>query len=65
MNAIIYSGEYEALTKRLDTVERALAWLDASGRRFTSAAGDLIEEQTSLIRRLLQIEDLTAYDTLD
>jgi len=65
MNAIIYHTEYAFLTKRLDAVERTLAWLESRGRRFTRTARELNQEQVDLGRRLLQIEDLTAYDELD
>jgi hypothetical protein len=61
-NAIIYQAEYAFLTKRLDAVERTLAWLESRGRRFTRPAPDLTQQQADLGRRLLQIEDLTAYD---
>lgn len=61
-NAIIYQAEYAFLTKRLDAVERTLAWLESRGRRFTRPARDLTQQQADLGRRLLQIEDLTAYD---
>ena len=65
MNAMIYQAEYAFLTKRLDTVDRLLAWLESKGRRFTRTARDLTQEQANLARRLLQIEDLTAYDEID
>jgi len=65
MNAIIYQAEYAFLTKRLDAVERTLAWLESRGRRFTRTARELSQEQVDLGRRLLQIEDLTAYEELD
>ena len=65
MNAMIYQAEYAFLTKRLDTVDRLLAWLDSKGRRFTRTARELAQEQADLGRRLLQIEDLTAYDEID
>jgi len=65
MNAIIYQAEYAFLTKRLDAVERTIAWLESRGCRFTRTARDLTQEQVDLGRRLLQIEDLTAYDKLD
>ena len=61
-NAIIYQAEYAFLTKRLDAVERTLAWLESRGRRFTRPARDLTQQQADLGRRLLQIEHLTAYD---
>lgn len=64
MNAIIYQAEYTFLTKRLDAVERTLAWLESRGRRFTRTARELSQDQVDLSRRLLQIEDLTAYDEL-
>jgi len=65
VNAIIYQAEHVFLTKRLDTVEWTLAWLNSRGRRFTQNARDLTHEQADLDRWLLQIEDLTAYDELD
>ena len=65
MNAMIYQAEYAFLTKRLDTVDRLLAWLESKGRRFTSTARDLAQEQADLARRLQQIEDLTGYDEID
>ena len=65
MNAITYQAEYAFLTKRLDTVEGTLAWLESRDRRFTRIARDLTQEQAGLGRRLLQIEDLTAYDEAD
>ena len=64
-NAIIYQADYAFLTKRLEAVERTLAWLESRGRRFTRPARDLTQEQADLGRRLLQIEDLTAYDEVD
>ena len=64
-NAIIYQAEYAFLTKRLDAVERTLAWIESRGRRFTRPARDLTQEQADLGRRLLQIEDLPAYDEVD
>ena len=65
MNTMIYQAEYAFLTKRLDTVERLLAWFESKGRRFTRTARDLAQEQANLARRLLQIEDLNAYDEID
>ena len=65
MNAIIYQAEYAFLTKRLDTVDRTLAWLETKGRRFTRLARELAREQSDLARRLMHIEDLTAYDLID
>lgn len=65
MNAITYQAEYAFLTKRLDAVERTVDWLESRGRRFTRTAPDLTQEQADLGRRLLQIEDLTAYDKHD
>ena len=65
MNAMIYQAEYAFLTKRLDTVDRLLAWLESKGCRFTRTARDLTQEQANLARRLLQIEDLNAYDEID
>ena len=65
MNAIIYQAEYAFLTKRLDTIDRMLAWLEAKGRRFTRCARELAQEQSNLARRLMHIEELTAYDTVD
>ena len=65
MNAMIYQAEYAFLTKRLDAVDRLLAWPESKGRRFTRTARDLAQEQADLARRLLQIEELTAYDEVD
>ena len=65
MNAIIYQAEYAFLTTRLDTIDRTLARLEAKGRRFTRTARELAQEQADLARRLMHIEDLTAYDTID
>ena len=65
MNAMIYQAEYAFLTKRLDTVDRLLGWLERKGRRFTRTARERAQEQADLARRLLQIEDLTAYDEID
>jgi hypothetical protein len=65
MNAIIYQAEYAFLTKRLDAIERTLAWLESRGRRFNRTARDLTQEQANIGQRLMQIEDLTAYDELD
>jgi len=65
VNAMIYQAEYAFLTQRLDTVDRLLAWLDSKGRRFTRTTRDLAQEQANLAHRLLQIEDLTAYDEID
>jgi len=65
VNAMIYQAEYAFLTKRLDTVDRLLAWLESKGCRFTRTARDLTQEQANLARRLLQIEDLNAYDEID
>ena len=65
MNAIIYQAEYTFLTKRLDTIDRTMAWLEAKGRRFTRTARELDQEQADLARRLMHIEDLTAYDAVD
>ena len=65
MNAMIYQAEYAFLTKRLDTVDRLLAWVESKGCRFTRTARDLTQEQANLARRLLQIEDLTAYEEID
>ena len=64
-NAIIYHAEYAFLTKRLDTIGRTLAWLEAKGRRFTRTARELVQEQSDLARRLMHVEDLTEYDTID
>ncbi len=64
-NAIIYQAEYAFLTKRLDAVEWTLAWLEGRGCRFTRPARDLTQEQADLRRRLLQIDELTAYDEVD
>ncbi|MBC7495614.1 MAG: hypothetical protein H7243_00420 [Sphingomonadaceae bacterium] len=65
MNAMIYQAEYAFLTTRLDNVDRLLAWLESKGRRFIRTARDLAQEQAEYARRLLQIEDLTAYDEID
>ena len=65
MNAIIYQAEYTFLMKRLDTIDRTLAWLEAKGCKFTRTARELVQEQADLARRLMHIEDLTAYDTID
>ena len=59
---VLYQAEYAFLTKRLDTVDRLLAWLESKGRRFTRTACNLTQEQADLARRLMQIEYLTAYD---
>lgn len=48
MNAMIYQTEYAFLTKRLDIVDRTLAWLEGKGRRFTRTARDLGQEQADL-----------------
>jgi len=55
MKAIIYQAEHAFLTKRLDAVERTLAWLENRDRRFTRTARDLTQEQADLGRRLLHI----------
>ena len=65
MNAVIYREEYDGLNRRLDTIDRTLAWLDAKGRSWSRRARNLAREKADLIRRQLQIEDLTAYDDLD
>ena len=65
MNAIIYEAEYDSLNRRFDTIDRTLAWLDTKGRRWSRAAHRLAAEKTDLLRRQLQIEDLTGYDDLD
>ena len=65
MNTIILQGEYDSLIKRLDHVERLLEWLRIKGRQFTRTASELADEQGDIIRRLLQIEDLSAYDFID
>ncbi len=65
MNAVIYEAEYDGLNRRLDTIDRTLAWLEAKGRRWSGAARRLAAEKTDLLRRQLQIEDLTGYDDLD
>ena len=41
MNAIIHQAEYAFLTKRLDTIDRTLAWLETKGRRFTRTVREL------------------------
>ncbi len=65
MNAVIYEAEYDGLNRRLDTIDRTLAWLDIKGRRWSRAARALTAEKTDLMRRQLAIEDLTGYDDLD
>ena len=65
MNAVIYEAEYDCLNRRLDTIDRTLAWLETKGRRWSGAAKRLAAEKTDLMRRQLAIEDLTGYDELD
>ena len=61
MNAIIYQSDYDGLNRRLDTVDRTLAWLETKGRSSRRLDG----EKAELMRRLLRLEDLIEYDKLD
>ncbi len=65
MNAVIYEAEYDSLNRRLDTIDRTLAWLETKGCRWSGAARRLAAEKTDLMRRQLAIEDLTGYDDID
>ena len=61
---LINAADYDFITGRLDTIERALAWVETKGRNAADRIVELLVERSDLDRRLERIEDLNAYDEM-
>ena len=61
MNALIHANEYQRLERRLDQIQSKLAKGGCSARPLTSSR-TLNTEWHDVVRRLMQLDDLIAFD---
>ena len=62
MNAAIYADEYEGLEQQLDEIQLRLAQRQCQGRGSCGDGREVDAECDRVIRRLMQLDDLIAYD---
>jgi 3-deoxy-D-arabino-heptulosonate 7-phosphate (DAHP) synthase class II len=62
MNALIYADEYRTLERNLDQIQHRLAMHLGVGRCLRSASAALAAERDTVTFRLMQLDDLIAYD---
>ena len=62
MNAAIYAGEYQRLEQQLDAIQLRLAQRQCRGHASCGDARAVDAEWGRVIRRLMQLDDLIAFD---
>jgi len=62
MNAAIYADEYQRLEQQLDAIQLRLAQRHCRGRVSCGDGREVEAEWIRVIRRLMQLDDLIAFD---
>lgn len=62
MNALIYADEYQFLERHLDAIQFQMALHETRGSSIRVCSQALDVERGDVIRRLMQLDDLIAFD---